>query len=106
MKTLTGRLEKRSRLAVPIRWWTIDAPSISARATTENVSPHGARIVTDHTLRPSTHLFVARSGTLSRLEATVVYCRPLGAEVFRVGLHFRENIWKHWSRRIEPYSSD
>lgn len=87
MKLATGRKEKRNSRTVPVQWWKVQQPAFSESATTENLSPHGARIVTSHTLKPLEHLFVTMPGMRSRLKATVIYCHPVGKGKFGAGLH-------------------
>jgi hypothetical protein len=101
MNSSTGRTEKRNREAVAVSLWTVDDPDVAVSATTENVSAHGARIITNYALRRSTGLSVVRTGTLARLEARVVYCHPVSKNAFRVGLSFRENVWDYWPRSAE-----
>jgi hypothetical protein len=74
----------------------VEQPAAANEATTENVSAHGARIVTTQAFRPSEQLYVTSSGTLSQVAARVVYCRPVTEGVFQVGLYFAENVWNHW----------
>jgi hypothetical protein len=106
MNSSTGRTEKRNRQAVTVRLWTLDEPDVAVSATTENVSAHGARIITNHPLRRSTGLSVVRTGTLARLEARVVYCHPVNKNAFVVGLSFRENVWDYWPRSVELIPPD
>jgi hypothetical protein len=101
MNSSTGRTEKRNREAVAVSVWTVDEPDVAVSATTENVSAHGARIITNYALRRSTGLSVVRSGTLARLDARVVYCHPVNKNAFVVGLSFRENVWDYWPRSGE-----
>ena len=106
MTSTTGRTEKRNRQAIAIELWTLtQRPDGATPAATENVSAHGARIVTGNALRPSSYLFVVKPGTVSRLEARVVYCHPLGKGTFGVGLRFQENVWAYWPRSIEAQVS-
>ena len=102
MNSATGRTEKRNHQAVAIRVWTFDQPESALSATTENISSHGAQIITDNALGRSTGISVLRSGTAARLEARVVYCYPAGKNAFRVGLCFRENVWDYWPRNGDP----
>ncbi len=105
MISATGRTEKRDRQTVALELWQLTQSDSPASATTENVSTHGARIVTANALHPSSYLFVRRPGTASRLEARVVYCYPLGKLAFAAGLRFAENVWDDWPRRVEPQPS-
>lgn len=100
MRPPTGRTEKRIRLVTTVRLCDLEQPAAANEATTENVSAHGARIVTNQSFRPSERLYVTSSGTLSQLAAKVVYCRPVTEGVFEVGLYFAENVWNYWASRL------
>lgn len=101
----TGRTEKRIRFVMAVRLWEMEQPEIANQATTENVSAHGARIVTTRALRPSEQLFVTLSGMLFQLEARVVYCRSVAEGVFQAGLCFTENVWNSWPPMPERHNS-
>lgn len=105
MRPPTGRTEKRIRLVTTVRLCDLEQPAAANEATTENVSAHGARIVTNQSFRPSERLYVTSSGTLLQLAAKVVYCRPVTEGVFEVGLHFAENVWNYWPPVLESGTS-
>lgn len=84
----TGRIEKRIQQAVPVEMFPTQHPSKIERASTENVSSMGARVLTDRprelnellTIRP----LVRQQGTV----AQVVYCQRLSDGRFGVGMRF------------------
>ena len=96
MRPPTGRTEKRIRLVTTVQLCDVEQSAAANEATTENVSAHGARIVTTQAFRPSEQLYVTSFRTLPRVAARVVYCRPVTKGVFQVGLYFAENIGNHW----------
>ena len=92
MPSRTGRTEKRIHLAVNVQVWAAGAPGYEEKSTTENVSAHGARIVTSQAHLPSDRLFVASRGAARGSEGRVVYCQPLAGGRFGLGLVFSDNI--------------
>jgi hypothetical protein len=59
--------------------------------TTENISTHGARVLTKRALPPQERLLVTSLiGTEEPKPARVVYCQPLAEGVFGVGLQFEK----------------
>jgi hypothetical protein len=59
MHVPTGRYEKRTARAVTVELLRLDESQPNKRAVTENVSPRGARIVTDWNRAPGKHLLVS-----------------------------------------------
>src|ERR1700739_2946779 len=93
MSTQTGRSEKRTQLAVAVEVYTLREPGSAQRCTTENVSPHGVRIVTDQaSFLPYDRVLVISPGGGLQSEGSVVYCQPLPGGRFGVGLTFRESM--------------
>lgn len=89
----TGRIERRVNLGVPLRFASADRPGTFESTTTENVSSCGARVVTQLPLRPNEEVLVTLRGARTPTQARVVYCQPLDAGGFGVGLYFREAPW-------------
>lgn len=86
METLTPRLEDRSSLHVTVDLCSLDVRQRPDAAITENVSSHGARVVSSKPWKPNMRLDVrSRPGNL-RARARVVYCEPMGTEYFAIGL--------------------
>jgi hypothetical protein len=82
----SSRVENR----IPIRV-TVDLASLELRipaqqATTENVSAHGARILTRKRWEPNARLNVRSLLGSLRSRARVVYCEPTKSGEFAVGL--------------------
>ncbi len=98
MASRTGRVEKRIRLEVPMRIFSLqkrgsrdlsENRDLSEKTTTENISSRGVRVLTKRALPPQERLLVtAVIGKEEPIPARVVYCQPLAAGVFGVGLQF------------------
>ena len=85
-----GRIEKRIRLAVPLKLSGMQ-DSINAESTcTENICSYGARVVTQKARGLDEQLRVTSPVGQLRMKARVVYCQPLGDRRFALGLHFEK----------------
>jgi len=83
-----ARLEGRNPAIVSL-YLTADARQVLAEpAFTENMSAHGARIVTRRRWSPGERLQVESARWNFRSAARVVYCEALPSEEFAVGLEF------------------
>ncbi len=93
-----GRIEKRLPMAVPVYVTSAKEPRDMEKTLTQNVSPHGARVVTKRLWRPGEEpLITPLTGEFPQ-PARVVYCRPSGNGGFCVGLKFpgRSVKWGGW----------
>ena len=86
----SGRIEKRTQMAMPVELWSTQDQRLIEKTATENVSAHGARIVTHCALQPQGNVLFASMGNFNRTRARVVYCQPLDSRVFKVGLYFMD----------------
>lgn len=86
MHELSGRLEKRTPRVVPVELLRLDESQLNLRTVTENVSPRGARIVTDWNCSPGKHLLLTAPEQGVKSLARVVYCQPLESTKLAVGL--------------------
>ena len=86
---LDGRIEKRIQMAVPVYLVSLKEPRIAERVLTENVSTHGARVVTKRLWRPGEQQWISPLSGQFQLEAQVVYCQPISNQRFSVGLDIR-----------------
>jgi hypothetical protein len=83
-----GRLERRIQATVPV-YLTAGARQVLAEtAFTENVSKHGARILTRRKWLPDEQVQVESIQWSFRAIARVAYCEPLRDDEFAVGLQF------------------
>jgi hypothetical protein len=85
---LDGRMEKRIRLAVPLKLSGLQ-DSINAENTrSENICSNGVRIVSQRARMLDEQLLVTSPVGQLRMKARVVYCQTLGDGRFALGLHF------------------
>jgi hypothetical protein len=92
----TGRVEQRIAKTEVVELLHVDeSPIVKVEAITENVSPQGARVITDS---------ICASGKLVRLDteylqlpARVVYCQRLEERKFAVGLQLDVRV-ENWKR--------
>ena len=64
----------------------LDKPLLKERAFTENLSSHGARVVTEREWRPRTTVLIFSPQAAWKSWAHIVYCQPLGTNTFAVGV--------------------
>lgn len=83
-----GRIEKRVSMIVPVHLTTTKEPRAAERTFTRNVSPHGARLVTQRLWQPGEEpLLTPLTGEFPQ-PARVVYCQPRPGGGFYLGLQF------------------
>ena len=77
------------------------------KVLTENVSPHGARVVTKRRWRPGEQLWIVPLSDQSKSPAKVVYCRGLSSGLFCLGLEFCVGSikWGEGPWRSAPYEN-
>ena len=85
MQTLTRRLEDRMSVAVRVDLWSLDVRQRTQECVTENVSTHGARVVSSKPWKRNERLNLHSLGRF-RARARVAYCEPLGVNSFAIGL--------------------
>jgi hypothetical protein len=91
MPMRSGRLEKRTPLAIPVRVSSSREPSVIERTTTENVSSSGIRVVLSQRRQLNEPMFVNSSDGGLETQARVVYCQPLSDGHFAIGLRFPQD---------------
>lgn len=96
MKTLTRRREKRIPLAVRVDLCSLDIRQRAHEGVTENVSTHGARVVSKKPRKPNEKLNLHSLPGDFRARARVVYCQPRGTDSFAIGLQLLASAgnWK------------
>jgi len=83
-----GRIEKRVSMIVPVQLAATKEPRAAERTFTRNVSPHGARVVTQRQWQLGDEpLLTPLTGEYAQL-ARVVYCQPRARGGFYLGLQF------------------
>jgi hypothetical protein len=93
----SGRLENRVCLAVPVEISSLQDPSGTERATTENVCSLGVRVLMYRARERNERLIVKSLAGDLRALARVVYCQRLPDGRFGVGLQFRAEA-VDWSK--------
>ena len=96
METIARRLEERVSLNIRVDLRSLDVRKRSREAVTENVSAHGARVLSSRPLKPSERLNVHSLPGDLRARARVVYCEQIGADSFAIGLQLLASFgdWK------------
>ena|SRR5437016_1225495 len=97
MQVPTGRYEKRTARAVTVELLRLDESQLKERTVTENVSPRGARVVTELVCAPGKHVLVTAPGEGVKSLARVVYCQRVESTKFVVGLQFVVRF-EEWGR--------
>ncbi|MGA9981332.1 MAG: PilZ domain-containing protein [Candidatus Sulfotelmatobacter sp.] len=96
MATLPGRIEKRIHLEIPVEVSRMQSPGpgdFAEKATTENVSSGGVRVLIKRALLPDERLQITLLvGSERPTPARVVYCQPLAGALFGLGLQFEEEV--------------
>jgi len=95
MPVPTGRFEKRIARAVSVEVRPDDEGMPEERALTENVSPHGARVLMERQWRPGQQVMVISPKEGVRALGQIVYCELLAECRFAVGLELsvRVDLW-------------
>jgi len=89
MPTRSGRLEKRTRLALPVQISSIEYPTAAEPTTTENVSSLGIRVLCQRPRVPDERLMIRSVEGDLRTLVRVVYCQRLPDGRFGIGLQFQ-----------------
>jgi hypothetical protein len=89
-----GRIEKRLPTSVPVYLASMEEPRARERTLAENVSPHGARLISARPWRPGEEsLIIPLTGDFP-LVGTVIYCVPKKGSRFYVGVEFPDRTVK------------
>jgi hypothetical protein len=86
MQAVTRRLEERVSLTVRVDLRSLDVRQRTKEGLTENISAHGARVVSTNPWRLNERLNVWSLPGDFRARARVVYCEPLGHNSYAIGL--------------------
>ena len=82
-----------------LRLDALDESELTKKAVTEDVSPRGARIVTDWNCAPGKHVLVMAPSEGVKSLACVVYCQHLESRKFAVGLQLVVRVEK-WGKPV------
>jgi PilZ domain len=92
---LGGRSERRLPVAISVLLLGKDGHQVPEQVKTENVSRHGARILSKQRWQSGQRLQVAPFPDEFQDDARVIYCQPDTGD-FHVGLEFRGPASKWW----------
>src|SRR5260370_12012964 len=105
-----GRLEKRLTMSVPVYLPSLGEHSARERTVTENVSPHGARVISKRSWRPGEEALIAPlTGEFPQVGTVVYSRRKNGGGRFCLGVEFldRSVKWENYSvqsvARLRPF---
>jgi PilZ domain-containing protein len=76
-----------------------ESPIAKVEAVTENVSPQGARVITDSICAPGKLVRLDAPAEHLQLPARVVYCQRLEERKFAVGLQLEVRI-ERWKEQV------
>jgi hypothetical protein len=94
LKSFDARVEKRDPLPVQVYLASLEEPRVRERTVTEDVSPHGARVLTKRYWRPGeVPLLTPLIGEFPK-HARVAYCDPLANGGYCVGIEFEGPSFK------------
>jgi PilZ domain len=88
MPIRSGRLEKRTRLAVPVSICSLKEPAAGERSTTENICSLGLRVLVRHARELNERVLIKSGNGELHADARVVYCERLADGRFALGLEF------------------
>jgi hypothetical protein len=88
------RLEKRLPTLIPVYLASIEDRHTRERTLTENISPHGARVISMRSWRQGEETLITPStGEFPRV-GRVIYCLPTAGDRFCLGLEFPDRAVK------------
>jgi hypothetical protein len=96
MPARSGRLEKRTRLTLPVQISSLQYPTATEPTTTENVSSLGIRVLSQRPRVPDERLMINSLDGDLRTLVRVVYCERLPDGRFGIGLQFQRQA-VNWS---------
>jgi hypothetical protein len=89
-----GRLEKRLPTSVSVFLASMEDPHAGERTLTENVSPHGARVISNRSWRLGEgSLITPLAGEFPQV-GRVIYCAPQAGPRFCLGVEFSDRAVK------------
>lgn len=97
MRVPIGRFEHRIPKAEVVELLEAESPTAKVEAITENVSPGGARVITDSVCAPGQLVRLGAPPGQFNLPGRVVYCQRLADGKFAVGLQLDVRVEK-WQK--------
>jgi hypothetical protein len=98
MPMRSGRLEKRMRLAIPVRIFSSEEPTAGERSTTENTCSLGIRVLVRRARGLNERLLIKSADGELQTDARVVYCERLRDGRFALGLEFNRLV-TNWLKK-------
>ena len=102
MQITSGRMEIRKRTGVAVEMSSLSKPPVFEIATTENISTHGARLVTKSSWQAHQPVSLKSLQGNLRAQARIVYCETVEEHShegrFAIGVELVSPIgsWKRW----------
>ena len=98
---LEGRKQPRTPERLLVQISSVHDPRLAELTSVENVGSHGARVTTERSWEPGSH--VAMKSTTGELlaRARVVYCQVIGPRAFAVGLDLLTQT-SAWDKQSKP----
>ena len=93
----SGRSERRISSVVSVEVCVLDEPKPGEMMVTENVSAHGARVLTEQRLQPGRRVLVSSPTEGVRAPARIVYCQRVSEGRFAVGLELSGRM-ESWAK--------
>jgi len=100
-RILDHRIEKRLPTSVPVYLGSLEDPSTPERTFTENVSPHGARVLSKRSWQPGEEPLITPLNGECPQVGRVIYCLPKERNRFCLGIEFPDRAVR-WSEHSSP----
>ena len=98
-----SRTEKRQSMSVPVYLGALEDPRPPEHTVTENVSPHGARVLSKRPWQPGEESIVTPLSGEFSLIARVIYCLPGAGDRFCLGMEFPDRA-VYWIGHSRTYA--
>jgi hypothetical protein len=94
-----SRIEKRLPAMIPVFLARLRDPRNRELTATENISPHGARIISKRSWRPGEGSIITRTVGGFAQAGRVIYCLPIAGFGFCLGIEFPDRAvnWEEHS---------
>ena len=102
MPIRSGRVEKRTRLAIPMRICSLQEqePTAAERTITENVCSLGVRVLASRPRELDERLLINSADGDLQTQARVIYCQPLSDGRFAIGLEFPKETTRWMNKTL------
>jgi len=88
------RIEKRLPTLIPVYLASVEDRHTREQTLTENVSPHGARVISKRSWRQGEETLITPSTGEFQRVGRVIYCLPTAGDRFCLGLEFPDRAVK------------